>query len=575
MKKKLGFTLVEVLAVIVILAIISAIIVPIVLNLIEKSKKNTASISALGYVDAIDKKVSMSSMLDNNIYQDKQYGFDEIDVDVNGERPTAGIYVLSNGAITNATFCINGYTVTYQDYKAVTGSKCRAEDMKLSGSLKVSKNSTFLTFLSEDSVQIIENKSNGEVTCSSSNTLVATCEMDGSDVIIKSGETRGQSTITLTSHGDSKYRDASAAILVSTAPGLLSVTANDYTGTFDGNAHGITVEASGAMIKYGTVDGVFDLDASPTYTDVGTYTVYYQVTRRGYTTVTGNKTVTINKANGMVALESSSGSMRFNEEKEVNITSSTGELSVSGFDSTVVSAEIRDGKLVLNGLKVGSTTVTVTSASTNNYNEASTTYKVSVVKANNALALSSNSGTVTYPGNTTFTVTENTSGGSLSCESSNTSAATCSVSGNTITVNSGTTQANSVNITVKSAATSNYNEASAVYVVKNNLGTLSVTANAYSGRFDGDAHGITVTSSGATIKYGTTSGTYNLSSSPTYTNVGTYTVYYQVTKAGYKTVTGSKTVTILDLTAAFVKYTNNGQTTVESALDDLFTKFPQ
>ena len=30
-------------------------------------------------------------------------------------------------------------------------------------------------------------------------------------------------------------------------------------------------------------------------------------------------------------------------------------------------------------------------------------------------------------------------------------------------------------------------------------------------------------------------GTYNLTSSPTYTNVGTYTVYYQVSKEGYKT----------------------------------------
>jgi type IV pilus assembly protein PilA len=55
MKDKKGFTLIELLAIIVILAIIAVITVPIILNIIDNSKKGAAIDSALGYKDAIQK----------------------------------------------------------------------------------------------------------------------------------------------------------------------------------------------------------------------------------------------------------------------------------------------------------------------------------------------------------------------------------------------------------------------------------------------------------------------------------------------------------------------------------------
>ena len=52
-------------------------------------------------------------------------------------------------------------------------------------------------------------------------------------------------------------------------------------------------------------------------------------------------------------------------------------------------------------------------------------------------------------------------------------------------------------------------------------------------------------SSGYTIKYRTTSsGEYNLTTNPSFTNVGFYTVYFQITCSGYKTYTDSGTVEI-------------------------------
>lgn len=57
MKKNKGFTLVELLAVIVILAVIALIATPVVLQMIETSRKGAAESSMLSYVDATEKTI--------------------------------------------------------------------------------------------------------------------------------------------------------------------------------------------------------------------------------------------------------------------------------------------------------------------------------------------------------------------------------------------------------------------------------------------------------------------------------------------------------------------------------------
>ncbi|MBO4824619.1 MAG: InlB B-repeat-containing protein [Lachnospiraceae bacterium] len=108
------------------------------------------------------------------------------------------------------------------------------------------------------------------------------------------------------------------------------------------------------------------------------------------------------------------------------------------------------------------------------------------------------------------------------------------------------------------------------YTITYNTGNLTitaesmeVTASGYTGIYDSAAHGITVTApEGATVRYGTAEGTYTSESDITYSNVGTYTVYYEVTKANYTTVTGSETVTIsqkaLTITAKEQSITHGG-----------------
>ena len=59
---KKGFTLIELLAVIVILAVIALIATPIILNIVEDSKKSAATNSAQLYVDGLTKQIMAKNM---------------------------------------------------------------------------------------------------------------------------------------------------------------------------------------------------------------------------------------------------------------------------------------------------------------------------------------------------------------------------------------------------------------------------------------------------------------------------------------------------------------------------------
>ena len=79
--------------------------------------------------------------------------------------------------------------------------------------------------------------------------------------------------------------------------GKIAASVTAHTGEYDGQPHGITVTvtapAEGAVVKYGTAEGTYDLDVSPTILEVGTITVYFRITAENYDDYTGSATVTI------------------------------------------------------------------------------------------------------------------------------------------------------------------------------------------------------------------------------------------------------------------------------------------
>ena len=227
---------------------------------------------------------------------------------------------------------------------------------------------------------VLTNTGDGKVTYATSNAAVATVNSETGEVTITGN---GEATITATVTDTDKYtyttKTASYTIGVGTA--TMTVTAEGFSGTYDGTAHGITVTApEGATVKYGTAEGTYDLTASPTYTDAGTYTVYYQVTKQEYTTVTGSAVVAIAKAAGTISFATASISKNITDAAFTNaltqtgdgsvsyessltsvatVNSSTGEVTIVGTGSTVITATVADGTNYSYATKTASYTLTV------------------------------------------------------------------------------------------------------------------------------------------------------------------------------------------------------------------------
>ena len=134
MRKNKGFTLIELLAVIVILAIIALIAVPVILNVIEKSKGSASEQSAIGYIDAVEKQIVTNKVKNENLIDEGEYTksqLDEKNVKIKGEITDALVVVGAKGRVTQARFCINGYSIDYDGKKATKNTEANyCEEIK-------------------------------------------------------------------------------------------------------------------------------------------------------------------------------------------------------------------------------------------------------------------------------------------------------------------------------------------------------------------------------------------------------------------------------------------------------------
>lgn len=107
----------------------------------------------------------------------------------------------------------------------------------------------------------------------------------------------GTAAVIVTAAKTGRYAKTKKEVTVTINPKAMSVTPSGYEGYYDGKAHGITVNvsdpASGATVRYGTEEGVYNLESNPVLNDPGTMTVYYQVTADNYVSFTGSETVKI------------------------------------------------------------------------------------------------------------------------------------------------------------------------------------------------------------------------------------------------------------------------------------------
>ena len=120
MKNK-GFTLIELLAVIVILAIIALIATPIILGIINDTKKESAKISAENYIDGVEQAIIRKNLTGkfnpsrcdingegNLVNCEGTTQTKSLEVEVDGTKPTSGIIKFLNGSVAQGTELIFG-----------------------------------------------------------------------------------------------------------------------------------------------------------------------------------------------------------------------------------------------------------------------------------------------------------------------------------------------------------------------------------------------------------------------------------------------------------------------------------
>ena len=316
------------------------------------------------------------------------------------------------------------------------------------------------------------------------------------------------------------------------------VTATGYTGVYDGKAHTIEVTApKSATVKYGTAEGSYTLTAAPTYTDVSNKTVYFQVTMDNYNPVTGSQTVVITPKPLTATL--TAANKVYDGKTTATMTASV-ETGIEGETLTFMSII---GAFADKNVGTGKTVTKVDGGEMNaGANTKASNYDVTVPETAKA-DITAKPLTITAEAKTkvagqadpalTYTSEGLVSGDAITGSLKRAEGEDVG----TYAINQGDLSAGS-NYTI-SYTGANFTITSATFV------DGDVTAEAYTGVYDAKAHTITLTApKSATVKYGTAEGTYNLTAAPTYTNVGTNTVYFQVTMANYNPVTGSQTVTI-------------------------------
>ena len=116
MKNKKGFTLIELMAVIILLGLIIMIIVPKITDSIENSKKNAAIDSALGYIKSARDYYNVNVLEKDYVIKEGINWIQDINsvIEVDGELPSSGYFYLENGKIEFAEFCVDKYYVIYE-----------------------------------------------------------------------------------------------------------------------------------------------------------------------------------------------------------------------------------------------------------------------------------------------------------------------------------------------------------------------------------------------------------------------------------------------------------------------------
>lgn len=325
--------------------------------------------------------------------------------------------------------------------------------------------------------------------------------------------------------------------------GNLTVTVNE-TPTYDG-----TPKTPALTVKVGetTLTAGEDYVAIyENYINAGTATVkVYGI--EDYAGLTGTATFTIQKAEQIVNFVKSGVQTAIYGENFANtatakLDSANATISYSSSDDSIATVNASTGEVTI--LKSGTVTITATAEATDNVNKGEDTYTLTISKATPTLTFANSTVSVKTTGSVNNPLTIVPEDLTVTYSSSNEDVAKVDPSTGTITlVDEGT-----ATITATFKGDNCYNEAKDTYTLTVDNDAIAYTAEGWHGAYNAQEHSITVKvttlNSGATVTYSETVDGNFTAQNPTFTDAGTYTVYFKIEAQGYDAVTGSAKVII-------------------------------
>ena len=360
------------------------------------------------------------------------------------------------------------------------------------------------------------------------------------------------------------YAPKTGSYTLTIEPADIEYTASDYTGTYDGANHTITVtvtKPANAVITYSDEENGTYTDTAPVYSQANTNaTVWFKITAgSNYVDVKDSRTVKINEADMTVDITANE---RVTYDGQPHVSATINKLIPSYASISYMWGETQVGTAGNNtppSFTDAGTYEIWWTASRNGYKTKTGSYTFIIDKADidaNSYSIAANAD-VNYDGNAHASAT-------AAIPENMTVSYTCN--GQTYNEVPSFTEIGTYTVSYTVSAGNNYNDATGSYTFTIKDGTIEASSTGYDGVYDGQPHSITVTVAkpeGTTIQYRTSENDEWSTTNPTFTNVGTYTVYWKVTKTGYTAVSGSDTVNITKATLTGYSVTANPDATYD------------
>ena len=412
---------------------------------------------------------------------------------------TASVALNGNSAVVtgkkvgSATIYVNIDSDT--NYNAATDTKYFYVNVT---SIPISLNATMgvssVTYNTTGLINVAGNYGEGKLGATSTNTAFVTVENTTKDTVtVKNvGCTSDTVRVNISAPANGAYSSDTTYFDVSTSKAAGSLELSDYSGTVPiDSTSTFTVNRTGnGQISYSVANSdvaTASLSGNTitiTGKSAGTTSITVKVDTGTNHTAPTDKTfnVTVDKLDVNLSTSTNVSAVTYSTTATYSITGnlSGGTIGATSTNTSYVTVQsTTSSTVVVKCIKYSSTPISVNIeiAGNNKYKKATTSLNVATAKADCTLTLSAVSGSVTFGNTTSFNITANSSGGTLSVDSDAYVAPT--LSGSTVTLTPTNCSSSPRTITIRSKdTTGNFNDKAVTFSATLNKAAGSVTLSA-------------------------------------------------------------------------------------------------